>query len=934
MNEIDNNKLNELFDITKRVVAENNIIGNHIFSDEEAEDLIDVASGRLNELRNLPIIKADIEYAELMFCAIVHIAKGFKSDLSDNDDGFWGFVFKTLSCDGYFNQANFFGYKYFIEIIRYLCESHKIICAIKGKKFYATVMMHALAPKLAINSFFDLCYNIFSKDLDFAYNNDQDIILRSVRTLESKFTELPSENEPVRIGSKAYNLRIGLRKLSVREDLHPILEKLFDDALTAIDNAYYNNDAFTVKDYFTQLLNEWWKSKLRSGHIVSSRKKNPHFKAVLQKDIYAFYQCDDDGNINLVLPPIILEDSTTNPKIEVFIDDTQLLKEELWTKQGEIRTNTKSWEKRLNEILPKQVSKINLRILVTQSDNVLYDSYESLYREYILFLKNLETKKLQLIPGNYIIYTLEIGNLNIPDGLSTHTKNTYNLRASEEDTIISCDRIVYFLSEDARSSSRAYITGAMIFATYMTEQNEYPVYNGEPYLLLSNIEDENAYEVWLNGKRKLLSNLKSELFDNYKRYRLTEFLEKNALNNFLIKSNVTNKPLLDLQFFYSPFLEIQFDSRWYYGDKNGSCTVFTDKSGQTLVVAVSALNRTVSFEVFNGRLIIDVPRLSWRIDNNDWNYAPQSTPLFYRTAMVNSSSLELDIPKGINLNCYATSNLKTELLNKGNFYELGKEIYTSSHIDNDIIVFAKIDGENIELCNIAMKEQFTAPPIQYDVSQQQLFFTARNFIGDTEGKIVIDFEGYKKIEMDSPPLESFIISGLKESVYPCKIYRPSNGFTPAKTIWSGDVVVGQKEKFLFKGKLLHILSVNLGWGSDSDDVLKWLVPRFEYYIDRITGVYDEKDEQWYYIGKLYVYDYRGEKRYLNAQKNSREEYETINPVRLEFRTKNSFWLVAGYKYGSEFLGELMFEEESGRISNNDRIGKTINLYRCEVMNNV
>jgi hypothetical protein len=306
--------------------------------------------------------------------------------------------------------------------------------------------------------------------------------------------------------------------------------------------------------------------------------------------------------------------------------------------------------------------------------------------------------------------------------------------------------------------------------------------------------------------------------------------------------------------------------------------------------------------------------------------------LFYRPALVNSSSLKFDYPKGVNLSCYSTLSSTEALPFNFKEYELGKVVYANDD-KSEITVLANVDGERIKICDIALSERFAASPFQYDKASQQLLFTARSFVGSVDGKIILDFGEHGKVNLESVPQKSLEITGLSEGVYPCKILRPASAFvqSKSKTIWAGDVVVGEKEKFLYKGKCLHITRVNLGWESDPDKIQNWLVPHYNYYVDDIVGIY--LDEQWYYTGKLF-YKIGESRNYMDVQKNSKGIYENINPVRIEFRTKNSFWLVAGYKDRTDFLGELFFEKEKGRISNNDRLGKVINLYKCEVVNNV
>lgn len=70
-------------------------------------------------------------------------------------------------------------------------------------------------------------------------------------------------------------------------------------------------------------------------------------------------------------------------------------------------------------------------------------------------------------------------------------------------------------------------------------------------------------------------------------------------------------------------------------------------------------------------------------------------------------------------------------------------------------------------------------------------------------------------------------------------------------------------------------------------------------------------------------------------KNEEGDKEMINPVRIELRSNNSFWLVAGYeKENKDFLGELIFDKMRRGLCNiNSHDTKrfaVVNLYKFKV----
>lgn len=113
----------------------------------------------------------------------------------------------------------------------------------------------------------------------------------------------------------------------------------------------------------------------------------------------------------------------------------------------------------------------------------------------------------------------------------------------------------------------------------------------------------------------------------------------------------------------------------------------------------------------------------------------------------------------------------------------------------------------------------------------------------------------------------------------------------------------------------------------------WIRP-YPTYIIRDLQYMEESDQGksiGFYIGKLgFVKD--NKITFLNFLENENGEKDKINPVRLELRSNNSFWLVAGYdKENNDFLGELIFDNTHRGLCNinskDTKRYKVVNLYK-------
>ncbi|MBQ6986636.1 MAG: DUF3801 domain-containing protein, partial [Oscillibacter sp.] len=106
---------------------------------------------------------------------VVETANRLKSwdNVSEKKDSFWRYIFRQ-----YGFQAERFGKaqesllyeKFRLSIDRALDREHYNRFAVSdGHRYYATLLLHALAPKRSIENFFDILFSFYAENLDFQY---------------------------------------------------------------------------------------------------------------------------------------------------------------------------------------------------------------------------------------------------------------------------------------------------------------------------------------------------------------------------------------------------------------------------------------------------------------------------------------------------------------------------------------------------------------------------------------------------------------------------------------------------------------------------------------------------------------------------------------------------------------------------------------------
>ena len=141
-------------------------------------------------------------------------------------------------------------------------------------------------------------------------------------------------------------------------------------------------------------------------------------------------------------------------------------------------------------------------------------------------------------------------------------------------------------------------------------------------------------------------------------------------------------------------------------------------------------------------------------------------------------------------------------------------------------------------------------------------------------------------------------------------------------LYEDDFIYGDINKIRFKNKILKFERVMLTGQAKTNDI----VP---FYVDHLWYV-GEEDGCHYYTGSAYFINKNGYKTYLNTMKNSYGAMDKINPVRIELRSENSCFIVAGANSDDihDFLGEFTLDTRN-RISNYDKNTRGIDYYIFE-----
>jgi len=910
--------MEDVFQQIEKVFSKHKLIGNKDFSEDEYAFMVDYVS-MLSD-------RFDKDSYKLIFVTLVLIAKRWRqqSDTIGNDEedcGYWEYVFKTLFGSN-INQQLCQKYR---NVINCLGKNCNIPIVTSGQNYYATVMMHSFAPKNSIFSFFDLCYNVFKKDLDFGFTSDDEWLCEKVANeMRIVLGGGYHEDKKVSIGSSAYSIKIGLRSFALNENLSDDFIEFIKDTFYQI-NRLFNREKISEDTRLERYLVEWWKNKTRFEEFSNDTIRKKRVPTVSKQDIVAKY-IKNDNDVFLCIPSIRLDDSNSTMWLSVYVNGKQAHSDEMRTKRGELVIATKPVEFELNELL-RYDNSINVRIEIKENQTTIFDSEKNkatlLNREFLLFEGEKEILSQINKPTNYFVFSKNIDGLkSIPDSLITCGTYIYNIYPSAGESLIGENKQVFFVNKEKSAclGKNACLIGSVVDVEWILDDISCIVYKNAVKLMIPENYNLKALELKIDNKRYKLQDLDYERIEfNCYQFGLKSLglIYEYYPTEISLYSYEKEKELLIESIIVLPELDIQFNNPFYYGNIERKITV--NSNNKTMELSWNKQDNEVICPINDGALVVKVPCLKWRINNDEWHNEPIDKKVWYKDLLNNGDLLEIDCPRGNEtVSIFGKADGKSFEItkNQNGKFEIGRAIYANENYTNISVHFSDAKKQ-FDLLNTATKEHFVDNPLIYN--NGKVYWDVENtFIGSSDNNFLLDIGGKDVFRNRIDSKNKEILGNVKEDIYKTTVkIKDKNIFLKDEkwnTIFEGSLTIGKPEKFKFKRKYICIESINTAFSVDIEK--NWIKPRKDYIIRDLEYLEIQNGEQIieYYVGRLKIA--RPDNSFIDYLENEKGEKDQINPVRIELRSNNSFWLVAGYdKENDEFLGELIFDNTCRELCN-------------------
>lgn len=892
-------------------------VGNCRFDDEELSKMYSYSEKRLREFEYGYINKISTLDYEILFVAMVNSVKTWTSD----EDTFWNRIAKKLSGTEICSQKL---YHALTEIIDRLGERNKIIY-LNGtqKRYYSTILAHAFAPLQSTESFFELCWQIYCEDM--AQNFDEtDSIFQIVSNELSKRFAKSKGDEDFQLGSKIYNFRAGIKRIAVEQC--DLLTEYIRNTINAIDKLFSSEPIEKTTYYYSLLLN-WWRNKETNFGIEKA-------KASLSTQIVSDYSAikpryiNENGTVYLTVPAFrLLNNIYECPWIEIYTNDSLVYSEEMLTRGSGLSMSTKAYQIELSKIL-SDTSCFDIRLVITHGGTTIFDSRKSLERIFMLFNGEKEIFAQQCLPGNYQLYCRDLDFLlQYPTNIKKVNSSLFLVNTISGDVIQSKKRTVLFASEKQNRDIWIY-ADKKNEVKFRQDDEEYDVLDGELKIAAFDSADLSDYGVKYEDTSWKLQDFSKEIRDDIVYYNISELLNAGEPQKLIVFKFSTGKIICNVNVVKFNNINVTFDKAYYYGDAvTGTVSFSTQLFNHSTSFDIK--QNEVELPIADGEIILSIPKIQWRIDDGDWNYSFNEKGCWYKT-FNNSSILELSVPTSVSYNILITPSCKPleKSENRLNHYKIGQQIYSNIDCYDGSMVLLSIVGEKpFPLLCIHTKEKFVDAPYFLFAQRHFIWNPITTYIGgpDDAFTLKISDKYNNTLKSVSLPLKSMEIdiNPIEDGFYTIEIFSsPKNIFKKAESLYRHSIVIGDENQLRFKNKTIVISKVMLD-NAISSSYMKTIYVEKLHFIGNI-------EDCIYYSGTMYFRHPDGRKIYLNTMKNDYGICETTNPVRIELRSNNTCWMVAGLESDdvNDFLGEL-FLDHYNQLSNIANGNKPINYYFFE-----
>lgn len=742
---------------------------------------------------------------------IVNIAKSW----NDESEGrFWTKLFGEI-----FEDSSISPIKFYNDFENCLTAYNKKLFHSKENKrmFREVFLLHAFAPEKSGESFIRLLWNWYS-DIDvinFDYQHNDALYTQLALFLNMEFGGKADLDADIDFEGKTYSIKSSFKYLYVQDK--DVGVRLLDKIFSNFDDIYFNGKC-NKDSFYADRCSIVVEKILQESNLKSERRKRNHAEHIISdySKIYAGYEIDEQGNVGLFIPEVrAIDEEAEDYLVEVYSNNQVIYSEEGYIVGNNIKRRIKRISIPFSSFFNKVDEKIDIAVklfVVRDSQKVeIFDSKKSLYRDFILFKGNRETRADNCKP-NISYYLVHAPGLNINKCTNCDVKDlnfyTSTIYPEENNYISTSAQQVFF--NTVPKDSHIILDG---------KQNENTIYkkDGINYLFFKFVKNISVIIPKSTNADSIMVTVNDE-----KHYPLSACAKEND-NLFVIDtekikadgygthkiliSDVRQKKLLHTVTYYiNREIGVHVTgSNYLFGSNVVNAFLQTHNGGESATlysINPRVGSENVEFDYDGGTIEIELPYVKWRIDDGEWNYSEWNKKIWHKESLVHSNCVvEIESNTLLSFELFV-NNRKVELSKSGR-YLLGDALSDESS-NNQNSIYLSTDGNKHLLFEVLNKEELT--DFEIDIEEKSIDFS-RYFIGDSDARFLIslsnDDNEYKFESSITGTFEEDIIDGEYE------VEVSLIDFFDNKTLLLKDYyVIGNPDKFCFNNCKIVLTKFN------------------------------------------------------------------------------------------------------------------------------
>lgn len=886
-------------------------VGNYVFSHEELAQIYDFTSRLLRDYNSGRGNSISQEHDQLMFVAMVNAVKTWKSD----EDTLWDCICKKLIGTSRSQKI----YNYLTDVIDRLSRQCKIMCLSGCKKrYYATILVHAFAPLNSTESFLDLCWNLYSVDMNFTYTKNDEMFVLVAEELKRIFSNEKSLEEDLKLGSGVYSLRAGIKGMAI--DIPEEMVRYIENTIALLDRVF-GGEILDSNLYYNTIVRDWWVKKEKNFGVAEPKRKVSERAITDYSTIRPKYSYNGKQAV-LTIPCIRLKNNFYDrPILNVYRNGELVDRREMDTFGSGLTMATKEQFLYADNLVFED-GVIDCTLEIVHCDEIIYNSKKSLFREYILFKDHREILQEECMPGNYILFAPKFEDrfFEYPESIKRvpNEPNLYNIQSQEGERLQTVRRTVFFVFEKQEYNIRI-IADRKNNAKFIHNGEEFIVIDGELKIVVKADVDITKYGIRYESSDFKLKDFTCDENGEYRTFFITELLnvcEPQKINLFSYADNKVEASYNVVKF---NSISITYDKKLYFDEEDrGTVRFHTEKYDKSVSFDINQGDIIIPFD--DGDVVLSPPVLRWKFGDGDFSMH-YGRDLWYKKYS-NSAELVIDLPTEMGYQVFLNNNFTLCESTSFHSFKLGETVWSMLQGNsNEIVVSIKIEDVGVlPILTVCIKEKLKFSPFVIN-RKEMLWDVSKTFVGDSTPKFRVSFCENDKVKHNFDIDENldenyksryFSLSDLEIGIYNVTVdLMKQAGFIEKPIrLFEQRVALGDINKIRFKGKYLRFEKVMLMGKTSYTEIWPFYVDHL-WYIGEIGGC-------CYYTGSAYFINRYGRRIYLNTMENSDGTCDKINPIRIELRSENSCFIVAGANPGDiyDFLGEFTLDS-SNRISNYD-----------------